>query len=555
MRALGKYQLLNELGQGGMGTVWEAFDTTLERPVAVKMLTLSGLTENKRIERVQRFLREARAAARLAHPNIVTIYDFGTEEAGAPYLVMERLSGRDLDQLMMMEVEVLLDARLEWILQTLAGLDAAHAAGFIHRDIKPANLFLTEAGRLKILDFGVVDDQMANVRNDKGVHGTLVYLAPEIVRRLPATAGTDLFAVGVVLYQLLTGKLPFDGDTFPQIMQAITDAPMPPINFAALGLPVELKPILERALAKSQADRYQTASAMAADLSALREALNRENESIEKELARGADALRRGDLPGARATIGAVLERRPGHVEAARLLKRLPPVLPPALPPPPRLPESLPAALQPLAALLEDSPGAVVDALREGLDTPEAVALFGRAAALLERRHAEQRQAVAAEISRGITAASAGRLGDALGAFEAAAALEPGHEIAGENLSHIRARLTGKADDKPLLYAEASRVERRRPASGEALLRPADVPCAPATMARLLERSRTGLAVLSSQPMQVGRLLALTVHSGERTWSLLARVVSHSPEPRHHRLGLQLIAPPSDWGSFAGASF
>src|SRR6185369_7589899 len=191
MRALGKYQLLNELGQWGMGTVWEAFDTTLERPVAIKLLTLIGLTEQKRIERVQRFLREARAAARLQHPNIVTIFDFGTED-GAPYLVMERLNGRDLDQLMMMEVEVLLDARLEWILQTLAGLAAAHSAGFIHRAIKPANLFLTEAGRVKILDFGVVDDQMANVRNDKGVHGTLVYLAPEIVRRQPASAATDL---------------------------------------------------------------------------------------------------------------------------------------------------------------------------------------------------------------------------------------------------------------------------------------------------------------------------------------------------------------------------
>ncbi len=452
-----------------------------------------------------------------------------------------------------LEVETLLDVRLEWVMQTLAGLEAAHAAGLVHRDIKPANLFLTDEGRIKILDFGVVDDQMANLRHDVGIHGTLVYLAPEIIGRLPPLPATDVFAVGVVLFQLLTNKLPFDGDTFPEIMEAISHAPTPQLAEFMPDAPAGLDQIIQVALAKQPADRYADAHAMSNALSALRETLNRDNELIEQRLAAGVAAMHQGDGRAAQRAFVEVLEQQPAHVEASRLLKRLEAVVPDAATPPP-LPAELPPVLRDLAARVDAAPAAVIIELRPLLGVhPATTALFERAAWQLQQRQNEQRQTLEKVIAQGVAAASAGRLGDALEFFEQAAKIDPKNKVAGENLELLRARLTGKSVDGSLSYAEAARAHNRRPCTGEALLYVQGESGLNNVFASLLEVSPAGLALLSPQPLLPPLLLTLTVHALGRQFDLTARVVSHHPEPRHHRLGLQIIGVPAEWTAFVSA--
>jgi tetratricopeptide (TPR) repeat protein len=437
------------------------------------------------------------------------------------------------------------------VLQTLAGLGAAHGAGLVHRDVKPANLFLTDEGRVKILDFGVVDDQMANLRHDVGVHGTLVYLAPEIINRLAPSPATDIFAVGVLLFQLLTGKLPFDGDTFPEIMDAITKSPTPRLSDFMPDAHPGLDAILQIALAKPPGERYPTAQAMMEALSAVRDALNRDNEKIERTLAEGIAAMHRGDGPAATRLFVEVLEQRPQHVEAARLLKRLEALVPPA-PAPPPLPADLSPALAKIADLVDRAPEAAIVELRPQLPggLPAAMALFERAAWQLQQRQTRQREAVEQAIAQGVAAASAGRLGDALAAFEQAARLDPRHQVANENLELLRARLTGRPAGGSLSYAEAARAHDRRPCGGEVLLYMKGDDGMNNIFASLIEVSPAGLAILSPQPISPPALLTLTVHALTRQFDLSARVVSHQPEPRHHRLGLQIIGAPEGWEEF-----
>ena len=253
-----RYELGEVLGVGGMGTVRDAMDRRLGRAVAVKVLR-TDLADQPGPRR--RFEAEARAAARLAHPNVVTVFDSG-EDDGVPFLVMERLPGRTFaDELA--DGPVLLDRVGLVGAEMLAALAAAHDAGIVHRDIKPGNVLLTTDGHVKVSDFGIaktLDD--ADATQTAELVATVRYLAPERLAGAPATPRSDLYSVGVVLYEALSGRCPFAGDTPVAIMRAVERGDVP----APAEAPPDVGAVVQRAMSRDPDERYESAAAMAAAL-------------------------------------------------------------------------------------------------------------------------------------------------------------------------------------------------------------------------------------------------------------------------------------------------
>jgi serine/threonine protein kinase/tetratricopeptide (TPR) repeat protein len=253
---LGKYEILARLGQGAMGVVYHAHDPLLERDVALKVM-LAQVAQDP--EQKLRFEREARAVARMMHPNVVTVFDLGYHTDGAPYIAMELLRGHDLLHALREGPPLTLDRKLAIILQVLEGLGHAHAAGIVHRDIKPANVFLPDEGTAKIMDFGVARFTMSSVTSTGVVVGTADYMSPEQVSGARVDGRSDLFSTGAMLCELLTGHRPFHGESLVTILFRITheeprlDLPLGPEYDA-------LVPIFHKALAKDVAERYQTAA-------------------------------------------------------------------------------------------------------------------------------------------------------------------------------------------------------------------------------------------------------------------------------------------------------
>jgi eukaryotic-like serine/threonine-protein kinase len=280
------YRILSKLGGGGMGAVYEAEDTRLGRHVALKFVPPEMLNDRKALER---FFWEARAASQLNHPGICTIHDIEDSD-GHPFIVMERLEGVSLKERMMggpMELEDILDIGI----QVSDALAACHAKGIIHRDIKPANIFLTNSGQVKVLDFGVAklapgargDSSLEDPLTMAGdIFGTAVYMSPEQARGEELDARTDLFSLGVVLYQMATGQRPFTGNNAVATMAAImTHKPVSPLKLNP-KLPPELEGIIGRAMEKERGKRYPDALAMKGDL----QSLKRETEPGMTETAR-----------------------------------------------------------------------------------------------------------------------------------------------------------------------------------------------------------------------------------------------------------------------------
>ncbi|MCC7156360.1 MAG: serine/threonine-protein kinase [Bryobacterales bacterium] len=275
------YRILDKLGEGGMGVVYRAEDTRLGRGVAIKFLPaeFAGQAEAR-----QRFEREARLASSLNHPHICTIYDVG-ESDGRPYLVMELLEGQTLDVIVRRGPMPVRDL-LEIGRQVADALDAAHQRALIHRDIKPQNIFLTARGDARILDFGLAkhtEERVVTVGPDAptvaarsflvtqpgSAPGTIAYMSPEQARGLPLDRRTDIFSLGVVLYQMVTGTLPFSGVTTGVMYEEIlTRTPPPPVHLRP-DTPPELSRILGKALEKDRDVRYQTAADLRADLQRL----------------------------------------------------------------------------------------------------------------------------------------------------------------------------------------------------------------------------------------------------------------------------------------------
>jgi eukaryotic-like serine/threonine-protein kinase len=269
MQTIGRYQLTDKLGQGGMGVVYRAYDTLLERVVAVKVI---GAQLDNHRETRERFFREARAAGQLSHPNIITIHDLG-EQDGHPFLAMEYLEGEDLQQRLDGPVKIGLARKLELAIETCQGLEYAHAHGVVHRDIKPANIFITRAGQVKILDFGLARLMTSQLTNSNMLMGTLNYMAPEQVRAERADHRADIFSVGVVIYELLGGRKAFEGDSFASTLYKILQEVPEPLWKIDATLPRELTAIVERALAKPPDERYQTMGALRQELELFRDEL------------------------------------------------------------------------------------------------------------------------------------------------------------------------------------------------------------------------------------------------------------------------------------------
>jgi serine/threonine-protein kinase len=275
MNTIGRYQLVEKLGQGGMGVVYRALDPLLQRVVAVKLIAAIEPGSDVR----ERFFREARAAGQLSHKNIITIHDLGEHE-GQPFLAMEFLEGQDLQQRMAGQVPMSLARKLELAIEICEGIEYAHDHGVIHRDIKPANIFLTNSGPAKILDFGLARLITSELTNSNMMMGTLNYMAPEQVRGERADHRSDIFSTGVVLYELLGGRKAFEGDSFGATLYKILEEIPEPLRNINADLPPALIDIVERALQKPREARYSHMSDMLRDLTAYRQHLMLTNSPV-----------------------------------------------------------------------------------------------------------------------------------------------------------------------------------------------------------------------------------------------------------------------------------
>jgi serine/threonine-protein kinase len=261
----GRYELGDRLGLGGMSTVVVAFDTRLERHVAVKLLA-EHLADDAQF--VTRFRREAMAAARLVHPNIVQVYDFGLDEvSGRHYIVMERIVGPSGAQVLRDRGRLPVDEAVEWIAQACRGLQYAHRNGLVHRDVKPGNLLLSEAdGTIKLADFGIakIASDESSITQVGSVLGTAAYLAPEQAAGEEAGPAADLYGLGVVAYQLLSGRLPYEAQSLTELaLKQQREAPAP-LHHIDPSIPPALSVSVERALALTPRRRYESADAMRA---------------------------------------------------------------------------------------------------------------------------------------------------------------------------------------------------------------------------------------------------------------------------------------------------
>ena len=253
-----------------MGVVYRALDTVLQRYVAVKVMT-SGIARDPDLR--ERFLREARAAGSLQHPNIITIYDFG-EVGDELFIAMEYIEGADLTQVIERRDPLPLHAKLDIILDVLNGLAYAHRRGIIHRDIKPANIRVSADGRAHIMDFGIARLSESSMTRSGMLVGTPDYMSPEQVAGSELTPASDIFAVGTVMYELLTNTKPFKAETLHSVMYKIMSEQPPPLSEVSPEAPPALQNVLSRALAKNLQDRYPSAEPMIEDLMQFRLALS-----------------------------------------------------------------------------------------------------------------------------------------------------------------------------------------------------------------------------------------------------------------------------------------
>jgi hypothetical protein len=265
---IGKYRILDEIGRGTMGEVYKAFDAVLRRHVALKTLSSHVGPDD---EALQRFQREAQAAALLNHPNIVTVHDFG-EEQGLLYMAMEFLDGADLRDAIDSDMVGDLDRQLQVVDGLLAALEYAHARGIVHRDIKPANIFLCRDGSVKITDFGLAKLNTSEMTQEGIVLGTPNYMSPEQALGDAVDGRSDVFSAGAVLYELLTGHKPFEADSTPSVLYQVVHREAPPVRRWAPHVPAPLVAVCNQALAKDREKRFASATEMRTALAAARRA-------------------------------------------------------------------------------------------------------------------------------------------------------------------------------------------------------------------------------------------------------------------------------------------
>ncbi len=269
-RRVGKFELHELIDEGAMGAVWKAYDSVIRRYVALKLLSGNvGRSADAR----NRFLREARAAGALQHPNIVTIYDLG-EADGQLFIAMELLDGHDLSSLIALNEPLALERKLDIVIEVLQGLSYAHERGVIHRDIKPSNVRIASDGSVKIMDFGIARLQSTDVTGSGAIVGTPTYMAPEQITNGAITPATDLFAVGCLLYELLAYHKPFEGETVHGVLYQVLTTDPKPLRTMAPSIPAALERVAGKAMNKVPEDRYGSAREMQAALFSIRAALS-----------------------------------------------------------------------------------------------------------------------------------------------------------------------------------------------------------------------------------------------------------------------------------------
>ncbi len=293
----GRYLITRKLGSGGMANVYLAQDQELGRRVAIKILDDRHARDEQFVER---FRREAQNAAGLSHPNIVSIYDRGDSE-GTYYIAMEHVEGRTLKELLVARGPSPLGIAIDYTRQILSALRFAHRNGIVHRDIKPHNVIVDGEGRVKVMDFGIARAGAASQMTEAGsIIGTAQYLSPEQARGAPVDQTSDLYSTGIVLYELLTGSVPFTGETPVEIaMKHLSQAPVPPSTHRP-EIPRDLDYVVLRALAKDPADRYHSAEEMNSDLERIARGIGVSAETAEA----ATSVLSRTDVGEAPTTIG-----------------------------------------------------------------------------------------------------------------------------------------------------------------------------------------------------------------------------------------------------------
>ena len=314
---LGKYKILGELGSGAMGVVYRAEDPRLGRLVALKT-TNAEVAGNPDL--LLRFYREAQAAAKLTHPNIVTIYEID-EANGVPFIAMEYLEGESLQKIIAERRDVPILKKVQIVIDTCKGLDYAHQHGIVHRDVKPANIVVVTSGQVKIVDFGIARVGASSMTRTGVVLGTVMYMSPEQVHGMTADPRSDVFSLGVVLYELLTYAQPFTGDDASAILIKIINEPPQPITKFIPNCPPALEQIIERALTKDREKRYQSAEDMAFDLQRIADSLKRD--TIDVFLEQGQSSLQHGDYTIAKDSLQKVLEIDSSHQLAKDLLAKV----------------------------------------------------------------------------------------------------------------------------------------------------------------------------------------------------------------------------------------
>jgi serine/threonine-protein kinase len=281
-RRLGKYELHTLIGEGAMGVVWKAYDTVLRRYVALKLLS-SSFRKTKDMQ--ERFLREARAAGAIQHANIITVYDLGESE-GQLFIAMELVEGRDLSDMIALRDPLALERKLDIAIEVLTGLHFAHQRGVIHRDVKPSNVRVMPDGRVKIMDFGIARLQTGDATGSGAIVGTPTYMAPEQITNGAITAATDVFAVGCMLYELLSYQRPFEAESVHGVLYQVLTTDPRPLRTVAPSIPAALERVVSKAMNKVPHERYESASLMQATLQGIRSALSSADDEATQPLGR-----------------------------------------------------------------------------------------------------------------------------------------------------------------------------------------------------------------------------------------------------------------------------
>ena len=272
IKRLGRYEILAELGRGAMGVVYKARDPQIDRFVALKTVSLWGQEPDQEAEFRLRFINEAQAAGRLHHPGIVSVFDMGENpENRDPYIVLEYVSGESLNKILHREKKLSLPRALKLAEEIADALDYAHTQGVVHRDIKPANILINETGNAKIADFGIAKLNLAHFTLPGRVLGTPAYMAPEQLSGEGADGRSDLFSLGVILYTMVTGHSPFQGNSATTVCFKVANREPVAASALDLTLPADIDAIIARAMAKHPEERYQRGAEFAADLRILQQ--------------------------------------------------------------------------------------------------------------------------------------------------------------------------------------------------------------------------------------------------------------------------------------------